>query len=97
VLRRSLAGARTARPRTDRRSAACTARVRRDDGEARGSGQSEASWARCRPGEGAWPRAARDLGQRGIERCAGANTEGAGAASRHDVAAQSVTGPFSIC
>jgi hypothetical protein len=54
VLRRSSACARTAGPRTDRRSAVCTARVRRGDGEARGAEKTEASRARCQPGEGAW-------------------------------------------
>jgi hypothetical protein len=60
-------------------------------------GKAEVSRARRRPWEDAWPRAACDLGRRGVGRRAGADAEGAGAASRCDVAAQSAIGPFSIC
>jgi hypothetical protein len=69
-----------AAPRTDRRSAVCTAHVRCNGGEARGVGKGEVSQARRRPGEGVWPRAARNLERRGVGRRAGA-----GAASRRRV------------
>jgi hypothetical protein len=48
VLRHSSAGPRSAGPRTDQQSAACTTHERRDAGEI------EACWVRLRPGEGAW-------------------------------------------
>jgi hypothetical protein len=45
-------------------------------------GKAEASRVRRRPGEGAWPRAARDLGRRGVGRCTDTDAEGAGARAR---------------
>jgi hypothetical protein len=46
VLRRSSADARTAGPRRDRRSAACTTRVRRGDGGNRGISGAASTWGR---------------------------------------------------
>jgi hypothetical protein len=95
VLRRSSAGARTAGPRTDRRSVACVAHVRHGDGEARGAGQSR----RLESGDSLGK--ARDLGRRPASPsvASGANAErararGCGvAARRHGVG----RGPTRIC
>jgi hypothetical protein len=78
VLRHSSAGVRTAGPRIDRRSVACTACVRRGGGEARGAGQS-----RCL-GSGDDLGKACDLGRRAASAgvASGADAEGARARER---------------
>jgi hypothetical protein len=78
VLRHSSAGARTAGPRTDRRSVACAARVRRGGGEARGTGQSR------RLGSGDGLGKARDLGRQAASArvASGVDAEGGRARGR---------------